>query len=269
MPNLPISQLPLVTSGQPESLMVIVNYDIDPSGVTNSIFFSSLTEHFSGETGSSGTSGISGSSGSSGTSGSSGSSGTSGSSGSSGSSGTSGTSAPTPPYPVVYGLFAQTSNSVPVSGTTNEGSIIGTGVGTLSVPASGFSIGDSFNVTVMGHLSAKNNDELTIRIKADSLILGTVGPITMSQTTDEHFDLQLYFTIRAIGGAGVASIMSGGQFNYLKDASFTFEGADYTNINNITFDTTISNTLDITAQWNSSDIQNSIYSEILILNKIY
>ncbi len=173
------------------------------------------------------------------------------------------------PYPTVYGLFSQTADSIPVSGTTSEGSIIGTGVGTLSVPANGFSVGDSFNVAVMGHLSSKNNDTLTFRIKTDSVVLGTIGPITMSQSTNKHFDLQLYFTIRSIGGTGVASIMSGGQFNNSKDASFTFEGADYTNINNTTFDTTISNTLDITAQWSSSDVQNSIYSEILVLNKIY
>jgi hypothetical protein len=95
MPNLPISQLPLATSGQPESLMAIVNYDVDASGITNKIYFSALTEQFSGSSGtsgSSGSSGTSGSSGSSGTSGSSGSSGSSGTSGSSGSSGTSGTS---------------------------------------------------------------------------------------------------------------------------------------------------------------------------------
>jgi hypothetical protein len=173
------------------------------------------------------------------------------------------------PYPTVYGLFSQTANSIPVSGTTSEGSIIGTGVGTLNVPASGFSVGDSFNLAIMGHLSSKNNDTLTFRIKTDSVVLGTIGPVTMSQSTNKHFDLQLYFTIRAIGGTGVASIMSGGQFNNSKDASFTFEGVDYTNINNTTFDTTIPNTLDITAQWSSSDPQNSIYSEILVLNKIY
>lgn len=92
MPNLPISQLPLATSGQPESLMVIVNYDVEASGITNSIYFSSLTEQFSGSTGSSGTSGSSGTDGSSGTSGTDGTSGSSGSSGVSGSSGTSGIS---------------------------------------------------------------------------------------------------------------------------------------------------------------------------------
>jgi hypothetical protein len=91
MPNLPISQLPLATSGQPQSWMAIVNYDVDPSGTTNKIYFSALTEQFSGSTGTSGTSGTSGTDGSSGTSGSSGTDGSSGTSGTDGSSGTSGT----------------------------------------------------------------------------------------------------------------------------------------------------------------------------------
>jgi hypothetical protein len=92
MPNLPISQLPLAVSGQPQSWMAIVNYDVDASGITNKIYFSALTEQFSGSSGTSGSSGSSGTSGSSGSSGSSGTSGSSGSSGTSGSSGSSGTS---------------------------------------------------------------------------------------------------------------------------------------------------------------------------------
>ena len=91
MPNLPISQLPLATSGQPESWLAIVNYDVDPSGTTNKIYFSALTEQFSGSTGTSGTSGTSGVDGTSGTSGIDGTSGTSGVDGTSGTSGSSGT----------------------------------------------------------------------------------------------------------------------------------------------------------------------------------
>ena len=48
-----------------------------------------------------------------------------------------------------------------------------------------------------------------------------------------------------------------------------FEGADFSIINNTTFDTTISNTLNITAQWNSNNAGNNIYSESFILTKIY
>ena len=42
------------------------------------------------------------------------------------------------------GLFSQTSDSVTVSGTTSETTIIGGGIGSLSVPSNGFSVGDSF-----------------------------------------------------------------------------------------------------------------------------
>ena len=36
-----------------------------------------------------------------------------------------------------------------------------------------------------------------------------------------------------------------------------------------TFDTTINNTLEITAQWGSNNVTNNIYSDLFILNKIY
>jgi hypothetical protein len=173
------------------------------------------------------------------------------------------------PFPKNFGLFSQTGNSITVSGTTTESTLIDGGVGTLSVPASGFTIGDSFSCTVIGHLSAKNNDTLTIRIKSGSVILGQLGPITMSQATNKHFHLKLTFTIRSIGSTGVASIISGGMFTYSKDSSLSFEGEDFTTLNNTTFDTTINNTLDVTAQWNTNDPANSIYSEVFVLNKIY
>lgn len=47
MANLPISELPLVPSGSPESLMVIVDYSTESSGVTSSIYYSSITNDIS------------------------------------------------------------------------------------------------------------------------------------------------------------------------------------------------------------------------------
>ena len=196
------------------------------------------------------------------------SSGTSGANGTSGSSGTSGTS-PVSPFPYVYGLYSQTSNSAVVSGTTSETSIIGSGVGTLTVPANGFTVGDSFTATMMGHIGANNNDDLTIRVKSGSATLGTIGPINLSTATDQHFKLDLYFTIRVTGTTGVASIMAGGSFSYSKNAGGAFESANFTNQNNTTFDTTTSNTLVITAQFDSTNAANAIYSEIFVLNKTY
>ncbi len=53
-----------------------------------------------------------------------------------------------------YGLFAQTANSTIITGTTTESTLINGGVGTLSVPANGFQIGDSFRADFGGLLSS-------------------------------------------------------------------------------------------------------------------
>lgn len=168
-----------------------------------------------------------------------------------------------------FGLYAQTANSTPITATTSERSLIDGGVGTLSLPANAFSIGDSFLASMTGIISSANNETIRIKVKSGSVILGDSGLITLPQTTVKHFDLRIVFTIRQIGAAGTASIAVAGEFTYSKDASNAFEGSDFSTINTTTFDTTTSNTLDITAQWGSTNAANIIYSEIFILNKTY
>lgn len=172
-------------------------------------------------------------------------------------------------FTIIGGLFAQTGNSAPITGTTTETTLLDGGVGSLTVPANFFKVGDSFSVTMGGHISSVNNDTLQIRIKSGSVVLGDTGAITMPGTTNKHWNLEVRFTIRTIGAAGVASIASFGQFNFSKNASNAFEGADFSIVNNTTFNTTISNTLNITAQWSSNNAGNNIYSESFILTKIY
>jgi hypothetical protein len=171
--------------------------------------------------------------------------------------------------PTVYGLFAQTGNSVAVSATTSELSVIDGGIGTLSVPASGFSIGDSFRADFGGIMSAKNNDTLRIRVKSGSVVLADSGTQTMTTTLNDVWQLSINFTIRKTGGTGTASIVTLGVFHSTKQSNGTPLGFAFNTVNSTTFDTTISNTLDVTAQWGSNSALNSIYSDIFILNKIY
>lgn len=168
-----------------------------------------------------------------------------------------------------YGLFAQTASSIPISGTTTEGTLIDGGIGTLSVPPNSFFVADSFVGIFGGKMSAKNNDTLTIRVKSGSTILANSGPLTMPGINNQVWSLNLNFTIRTIGAAGVASIVTIGQLLVLKLASGTQEGFGFNTINNTTFNTTILNTLDVTAQWGSSSGNNSIYSDLFVLNKIF
>jgi hypothetical protein len=173
------------------------------------------------------------------------------------------------PGPTNYGLYTQTASSTPVTNTTVETSLLDGGVGVLTVPANGFSVGDSFHAILTGHISAVNNHNLRIRIKTGSVVLSDTGNITMAGSTNKHWKLEVYFTVRTLGVAGVASIASGGTFMYTKDASNSFEGINFSTELSSGFDTTISNTLEITAEWDTANVLDSIYSEIFTLNKTY
>jgi hypothetical protein len=168
-----------------------------------------------------------------------------------------------------YGLYTQTASSTPVTNTTTETSLLDGGVGTLTVPANGFKVGDSFHAILTGYISSVNNHTLTIIIKSGSVVLATTGAVTMAGTTGRHWKLEVYFTVRTLGASGVASIATGGTFMYTKNASTNFEGTNFSTETITGFDTTISNTLSITAKWGQANTGDSIYSEIFTLNKTY
>jgi hypothetical protein len=167
-------------------------------------------------------------------------------------------------------LYTQTNSSTPVTATAVEGSLLDGGLGTLTIPANGFQVGDSFAGVLIGHLSCVGTATLQIRVKtASGILLADTGAMAMSLTTTKHWKLDVNFTVRQLGTATVASIASGGLFAYTKNSGLNFEGVNFSIINNTTFDTTVLNTLVITAQWNTNNAGNSIYSEIFTLNKTY
>ena len=168
-----------------------------------------------------------------------------------------------------YGLYSQTANSVPITATTSELTLIGTGVGTLSVPENSFSVGDSFVANLYGHISCVGTATIEIRVKSGSTLLADTGIIALDVTTNKHWNFEVSFTIRSLGTIGVGSIVSAGVFSYIKNSGLNFEGSNFVSLNNTTFDTTILNTLNITAQWNTNNAGNNIYSDIFVLNKIY
>jgi hypothetical protein len=168
-----------------------------------------------------------------------------------------------------YGLFSQTGNSVTVSGTTTESTLIGSGIGTLSVPTNGFSVGDSFRADFGGVLNVGNNQTIRIRLKTGLVVLADSGVQPITNITNDIWSLSVIFTIRQLGNAGTASIVTLGGFNYSKTNNGTVEGFSWNTVNNTTFNTTTNNTLDITVEWGTSDTDNQIYSDIFVLNKIY
>lgn len=173
------------------------------------------------------------------------------------------------PYGYLSRLYTQTNSSTPVTNTIAETSLLDGGLGTLTVPANMFQPGDSFHAVATGHVSSVNNHTLRIRIKTGAVVLADTGVITMAASTDKNWKLEIFFTVRTIGGSGVASIATGGTFVYTKDASNSFEGINFSTETATGFDTTINNTLVVTAEWGTASTGDSIYSEIFTLNKTY
>jgi hypothetical protein len=170
------------------------------------------------------------------------------------------------------GLFAQTADGTAITSATTEASLIGSGQGVLVVPGNGFRVGDSFSVVMGGRIStASSSETIRIRVKADNGVttidLADSGVQTLPSASNEAFVLRVNFTVRTIGAATVASIKSMSSFTVQKSSSGSLEGFEFNNIENINFDTTLSNTLDITAEWGG--VGNSIQSQYFTLTKIY
>jgi hypothetical protein len=169
------------------------------------------------------------------------------------------------PFSPVYGLFSQTSNSSTAT-TTSEVSIIGSGVGTLSVPANAFLLGDSFVAIFGGKVSNANDDIKIIVSGSGGAVLADSGFFGFNET-DSIWFLTIYFTITSVGGTGSASISTHGNFQIVKNSGVI--GHAFQDLNSTSFDTTIPNTLDITVQFDNTRAGNYFYSDYFVLNKIF
>jgi len=168
-----------------------------------------------------------------------------------------------------YGLFAQTALGTLITNTTVETSLVGAGVGSLTVPANGFSVGDSFTVKICGPLSCANNETIHIRVKSDGVTIADAGIFQMKIATNKYFELALDFTITKIGVAGVAELFTNGQYSYNHNAAGELSGNNFALISNTVFDTTVTNVLSITAQWGLAKTANKIQSQNFVLTKVY
>ncbi len=174
----------------------------------------------------------------------------------------------------VGGLFSGTSDSLNVAATTAEISILPltfAGIG-FGVPPNGFSVGDCFELKLSGPFNSANSDTLTIRLKggATSTTLLATLVVPLNASSGSVFQLSVFFQIRAIGAAGVADIISDADLTYNQSGGGgSFVGEQSLSQNNTTFDTTVANILDVTAQFSSGSASNDMTTRVSKLQKTY
>ena len=171
------------------------------------------------------------------------------------------------PQQASIGNYAQTVQG-PTINTIGEQSIIGSGVGSLSIPANGFVIGDSFHGKIGGLINATGGggrSEIIINIRSNGTILATTGSFDLDNATNQGWEMELDFTIRSIGTTGI--ICTNGNFVYTKDNNRSVFG--YIFQDNKTINTTAISTLDVTVEWRVLNTGDDIYSANFVLYKVF
>ena len=170
------------------------------------------------------------------------------------------------------GLYLATDAGFTVTNTTVESNLIGAMpfVGSMSIPANTFTI-SSYNLNISGNFESKNQDTLTLRLYAGPLastLLDTMV-IPMAGTTGSHFEIETDFDVQIIGAAGVAQIAINKELTYQDSGLSVLKGYRICTTNNTTFDTTVLNFLNVTVQYSSASLSNSIQATRAVLKKVY
>jgi len=162
--------------------------------------------------------------------------------------------------PQIYGLFSQTSIKT-VASTNVETSLIGTGVGSMTVPAGYFQDGYSFLYKMGGVFRDSSNGQLIRFRLRNSGVLFDSGILTLSNVnTIRGWNIECQFTYYA------GNIITNFSFSYT-DANNNTAGFNNQGTNAI--NNALPNTLDFTVQWSTASALNTISSNYGTLTKIF
>lgn len=163
-------------------------------------------------------------------------------------------------------LFTQTASQT-VANTIAETSLLGTGQGTLILPASFFVVGKTLRGNIKGFMG---DDAVppTIRIQVKlnaTTILDTTATTLLAITGSRRFELEFELTNRTTGVSG--TIFSQGLFKYFRDNT-SEEKICLLNTAANTVNTTIAQTLSVTVIWGTANTNNTITSTNFNLTKL-
>jgi len=163
--------------------------------------------------------------------------------------------------PQLYGLYSQTGTAT-VANTTVETTLIGPGVGSLSVPANYFTTGMSFRYNTGGTFRDNaNNTTFRFRLRNGGILFDS-GNLTLPLiTVVSAWNIDVTFSY--VGGTTLIT-----NFNFQYNAGSDARGFTSQNTNT-TLNTTIPNTLNFTVQWGAASANNTITTNFGVLQKIY
>ena len=154
------------------------------------------------------------------------------------------------------------SSEVVITNSVAETTLLGTVASWSSktLAANFFTVGKTLRFRMFGYLTNTATPTLTLKVKLGANILLTTGAVaTVAITGNGYFEIEAYATCRTTGVSG--TIMAYGFAMYQTNAG-AFTNFPFTvNTAAVTVDTTVTQVMDVTAQWGTASASNTIKSE--------
>ena len=163
-------------------------------------------------------------------------------------------------------LYVGLSNSAIYTGSGEQSLLPLTGQGSLSVPANGFKVGDSYCLVMAGEiLLGDGNDDFTLKVYQNGTVLGDIT-VTLENTAAgvSFWEAEVDFTVRAIGATG--SMCTNLDFTFNKNITKDFKGSRHVTIT--TLDTTTISSLSVTGEIVGQN-NSSLVTNMMILHKVF
>lgn len=160
-------------------------------------------------------------------------------------------------------IFTQTADNV-ISNTVLESSLLGTGVGSLVLPANFWVIGKTVSISIYGDFVDTGLPTAEVRAKLGTVTISDSAPISLKGLSGvEKWQCDILITCRSIGVTGTVQTAVTWEYETTTGSS-AIERLDIAGTLTA-IDTTISSTLDVTYQWGTASASNVINSQISVV----
>jgi hypothetical protein len=164
-------------------------------------------------------------------------------------------------------LFSQTAD-VTVGNTTTETSLLGTGIGSVTLPANFYKGGRHIRLKAGGYYSTNSTaPTLELRFMHDTTILVTTGTpyVLPASVTNGAWRLEVTATCRSTGVNG--NVMPHGMFEY-KENTDALYAMEMITTSAVTINTTVAQAIDLTAEWSAAETDNEIVCQYLTIEAV-
>jgi hypothetical protein len=151
-------------------------------------------------------------------------------------------------------IFSQVVD-VEVVNTLTETTLFGAGRGSRTIPANTLDVGTTIRITLAGHLSDTGAPTLTIDVDLGGTQIASTGSQALNTSvTGVDWHLTFLITCRSTGVTG--KVVGSGLFQHDNDGQFGM-----VNSAEVSVDTTSDLAVNVTAQWGTADMANTMTSQ--------